>query len=236
MKKVIKIILAASAVLVFLLLVIFWYEADKEVQILCGEISSGLSLESAEKILGTGEFLHYEKSARPQGTMITMSSSYNAGSSDCIVLFSEDDISVSGTYSKHLRLNRVAAWVGLLLLTVLALYYLPGALGVPPGKRAQEGQSQKLSGTLRVVHSLAVCLCLAGGLLVTERAGLISLFNDPEVVDISVWILSAIFAASAIAVQWLPSRPGKKVLTPILILLFIICVTVALGPFGDSWL
>ena len=236
MQRVIKIILTGIPVLLLLLLVIFWYEADKEVRILCGEISNGISIERVEKILGTGEFLHYKKLAGSQGTIITTSSSYNAGTSDCTVLFSEDDISVSGNYSRYLSLNRVAAWIGLVLFTVLGLYYLLLTFGVPPGKIAQDGYTQKLSGVFRAVSSLVMCMSVFGGLLVAERAGLIALIKDPEVVDTSVWIFSAIFAVGAIAIQWSKNRLEKRVMTPLFILLFIACVTVALGPLGDSWL
>lgn len=60
MIRVLEILLTGIVILLFILLVVFWYEADKEVQILWGMISSAVSIEKAEEILETGEFLNYK--------------------------------------------------------------------------------------------------------------------------------------------------------------------------------
>ena len=61
-------------------LVFSWFEADKELRILCQQFSIGQSLESVNATLATGDYLRV---SHPKPSTLYVDSVYNLGRSSC---------------------------------------------------------------------------------------------------------------------------------------------------------
>ncbi len=100
MKLALKLAFTALGVLVVAWLVFSWFEAEKEISILCSEFHPGLEREHVVHILDTGEHLWYRTEAGAAGggdPTLIVDSFYNLRSSRCVVEFEAGRV-VSSTY------------------------------------------------------------------------------------------------------------------------------------------
>ncbi len=90
-----KLALVALGVLAVVWLGFSWFEAGKEVRVLCSGFHTGMERESVVRTLETGDYLRYRSQADP-GDRIFVDSLYDLGSSRCVIEF-EDGRVVSAT-------------------------------------------------------------------------------------------------------------------------------------------
>jgi hypothetical protein len=81
-----KLALAALGLLVVVWLVFSWFEAGKEISILCSEFHSGMEREHVVHTLETGDYLRYRHEAGVDSPIV-VDSLYNLRSSRCVIEF-----------------------------------------------------------------------------------------------------------------------------------------------------
>jgi hypothetical protein len=78
-------------------LVFSWFEAEKELRILCSDFHSALEREHVVRTLETGAYLRYRTEADADDPTISVDSFYNLGSSRSVIAFEAGRV-VSATY------------------------------------------------------------------------------------------------------------------------------------------
>ena len=104
MKTFIKIITVLLAVLGFLIIVIYWFEAEKEVRILCSMLQKGQSVEEVQRTLDTGNLLRYTVNPNE----VVVHSIYTLNSTECTVRLSDETTVTESVYRQYIRLEGVA--------------------------------------------------------------------------------------------------------------------------------
>ena len=64
-----------------------YYEAEKELKVLCSHFHPGQSRSKVERVLGTGEYLRYRAQTGPDGERIVADSPFNLQRTRCVVTF-----------------------------------------------------------------------------------------------------------------------------------------------------
>jgi len=82
----------------------------------------------------------------------------------------------------------VAAIILCVLFTLMSIFQLLLAFGLPLGRAAYGGKHETLPKNLRIMSLIAVGIFVFGIFIVLERAGLITIFNNPLLTAIVVWI------------------------------------------------
>ncbi len=98
MRLALKLAFIALAVIAAVWLVFSWFEAEKEIRILCSMFHAGLEREHVVHTLETGEHLWYRTEADVDDPPIFVDSLYNLRSSRCVIEFEAGRV-VSSTYT-----------------------------------------------------------------------------------------------------------------------------------------
>ncbi len=86
MRFAIKLVLAALGLLAVVWLVFSWFEAGKEIRILCSGFHAGMEREHVVHTLDTGEYLRYRTEGGADDPILS-DSPYNLRSSRCVIEF-----------------------------------------------------------------------------------------------------------------------------------------------------
>lgn len=225
MKIFLKWLVGVILFLAFILGTFFWFEGEKEVRILCSMFSPGQSSEQVIRTLDTGHHLEYVQ----ENNRISVDSPKTLGTSRCTIDFSEADEVISSHYSQSFSLNKTAAWIGVFGFLGMGIFQFLLALGYPYGKLAWGGFYEKLPVSLRIGSGVAILIYVYGIIVLLESAQIIQFLNNPELVEYSVWIFTALFALSTIGNLQSKSELEKKVMTPIGILFCCLCIILGMA-------
>lgn len=92
-KKLIKVGAAVTLVIVAAAWLIFsWFEAGKEISVLCSLFEEGQTLAEVERTLETGHYLRYQITETESGQRIDVESIYNLGTTRCIIEVAGDRV------------------------------------------------------------------------------------------------------------------------------------------------
>ena len=185
-------ILIAAGVLAFLGLSFSWFEGERELRILCGIPEVGDPLAGVTRMLETGHRLRF---VQDEGGVRAWSP-WTLGQARCTV-DAGAGLVVATTYMPPPPIERFAAGIAALELIGLAVFQMLLAGGARLGGAAWGGRHDRLSPGARVASGVVVIVVLAGALALLERAGLVSIFDSPDLVGNAVWGLVALFAVSA---------------------------------------
>lgn len=225
MKRQLKWLIGVTLFFAFLVGTFFWFEAEKEVRILCSMFHPDQSSEQVIQILNTGHHLEYVE----EDNQINVNSSNTLGTTLCTVQFSDTGTVISSRYSQSFSLNKTAAWIGSLGFLGVASFQFLLALGFPYGKLAWGGFYKKLPVSLRIGSGIAILIYGYGIMVLLESARIIQVLKKPELIEYSVWIFSLLFALSTIGNLQSKSELEKKVMTPIGILFCCLCLIVGMA-------
>ncbi len=206
-----------------------WFEAEKEMRLLCAALGSGEPVPRATKVLDTGHYLRYARADGDSGPVIEVTSAYTLGSAHCTLRIADERV-VSSVYRAPVRLEWVAGAVAVALLVGVAGLQLLLALGAPFGKLAWGGARTTLPPRLRVASGALALALQVGMVLLLERVGALQMIGDPDLAYIGVWVLAGVFTLSALANAASSSSLEKRVMTPITAALAASCLVVALSP------
>jgi hypothetical protein len=225
MKTILKWLVGVILFLAFIVVTFFWFEGEKEVRILCSMFSPGQSSEQVIQTLDTGHHLIYVQ----EGDRINVNTPKTLSTSQCTIQFSESGEVMSSEYTQSFSLNKTAAWIGVFGFLGMGIFQFLLALGFPYGKFAWGGFYEKLPVSLRIGSGVAILIYGYGTIVLLESAQIIQFLNNPELVEYSVWIFTALFALSTIGNLQSKSELEKRIMTLIGILFCCLCIIVGMA-------
>ncbi len=102
------------------------------------------------------------------------------------------------------------------------------ALGFPLGQASWGGKyTGKLPPRLRIASLFSALIFIIASLFVLEKADMFSVFNNPSVVTVGVWVLAGFSALSALGNFVSQSKWEKRIMAPIALTLYLLCIIVA---------
>jgi len=126
-------------------------------------------------------------------------------------------------------ITEVAAWIAVAGFFGLMCFQILLALGFPYGKAAWGGKHVKLPPGLRVASLLSAGVFVVLSLVVLERADILTVFNNSTAVTIVVWILVSFLLLNTLGNFTSKSKPEKRIMTPISLVLALLCLIVAIS-------
>jgi hypothetical protein len=121
----------------------------------------------------------------------------------------------------------VVALGGAALLGCLAVFQLLLIAGAPLGRFAWGGQHAVLPLGLRIGSAVSIVLYGVIALLMLQTAGAFAVLPR-GLVDVAIWALTAYFAVGVAMNAASRSRPERLVMTPLVLVLALVCLTLAL--------
>jgi len=216
MKTFIKITTVLLGVLGFLIIVIYWFEAEKEVRILCSMFQKAQSVEDVRRTLDTGNLLRYTVNPNE----VVVHSIYTLNSTECTVRLSDEATVTGSVYRQYIRLEGVAGGFAAVLTFGLSVFQLLLALGVPWGEWAWGGFHKKLPGSLRIWSFISFVLLIIAGFSVLSSTDFIDLIPQ-SISKIVVYLLTFIFLGSVVGNFNSPNAKERKTMIPLSI--FLLC-------------
>lgn len=125
-------------------------------------------------------------------------------------------------------MTTAAAIVACLILLALAVFQALLIAGRPLGRYAWGGQHEVLPRKLRIGSAISILLYAVFAIIILESAGIANMLAD-VVADVGIWVLTAYFALGIIMNGISRSKPERNLMTPVCIVLTVLCLIVALG-------
>ncbi len=122
----------------------------------------------------------------------------------------------------------IAAIIAVVIFVVISVFQLLLALGLPLGKLAYGGKYEKLPTNMRIMSLVAIGIFALGSISVLERAGIITIFNNPIFTLIVVWVIAIYSAFNTLLNAISKSKQEKLIMTPLSLILSICCFIVAI--------
>ena len=123
----------------------------------------------------------------------------------------------------------IAGIIAVVLFGLMSIFQLLLVLGLPLGRLAYGGKYEKLPNNLRIISLSAIAIFVYAIIIVLERAGLITIFNNPMLVVVSVWILAGYLAFITVINAISRSKWEKRIMTLISLVLAVCCFIVAIA-------
>lgn len=128
---------------------IYWIEAEKEIEVLCSMFNEGQSIDYVLRTLETANLLEVDIRSGSVPDRLIMSSSFNLGSTDCIVIFNDMNQVISADFTRHFHLTGMLTLCALILSGFMAVFQLLLSFGLPLGRFAWGGEYEILPKNLR---------------------------------------------------------------------------------------
>ncbi len=122
----------------------------------------------------------------------------------------------------------ITAIIAVVVFVVISVLQLLLALGLPLGKLAYGGKYEKLPTKMRIMSLVAIGLFALGAISVLERAGIITIFNNPIFTLVVVWVIAIYLAFNTLLNAISKSKQEKLIMTPLSLILSICCFIVAI--------
>ena len=218
----------ASGTLLYLLFIaatFVWFEAEKEIRILCSMFPTGTSETSVTNSLDTGTFLEYRQATLSGSRTIIADSPYMLRSSQCVIRLGMGASVRQSEYRQPFDLAKTAAWMGGVLLVGLALLIILLAAALPFGRTSRQ---EMFSAKLLLAGAFSMATLTGGALLLLEKARITNYLQIPDLAVYAVWIMAVLFGIIGF---WAPKserthlRMARRVLAH---LLCCLCIIVAM--------
>ena len=122
-----------------------------------------------------------------------------------------------------------AAIAAAVILGGLAVFQLAIALGAPYGRFAWGGRYAVLPTPLRVASLVTMAVYALCAVILLDRAGVIDVLGNDELVDLATWVLVGLFAVGTLMNLVSRSPDERRVMTPVALALCLLSLVVALG-------
>jgi hypothetical protein len=121
----------------------------------------------------------------------------------------------------------IAAIAGVLVLAALAVFQALLAAGAPLGAFAWGGQHVVLPTRLRIGSAVSIVLYGLFAVLMLQAAGIVSVLPD-RAATVGIWVLAVYLVIGVVLNAISRSRSERLVMTPVALVLAVICVVLAL--------
>ena len=122
----------------------------------------------------------------------------------------------------------IAALIAVVIFAVVSIIQLLLALGLPLGKLAFGGKHERLPTNMRIMSIIAIGIFVLASISVLERAGIITLFNNPIFTLVVVWVIAVYLALNTLLNALSKSKKEKLIMTPLSLIASICCFIVAI--------
>ena len=226
-----RVITAALVALVILggaFATVLWFEADKEVRILCGLMREGTSRAEVARVLETANLLQVRPAGVEPATASALSfdAAANFCSTRCAVSLGEAGVTGS-TFSRTIRLERIAATLAGCLLLLLFGLQVGLATGRISGRMAWGGRSETLPRSHRVASALTAPLMLVMAWVLLERAGVTDVVESDTAIAGAAWAVTLLFLLSTAGNLASTSRPERRFGIPVATAMVILGLVVS---------
>jgi hypothetical protein len=119
------------------------------------------------------------------------------------------------------------ALVGVGLLGALTLFQACLIAGAPLGRFAWGGQNDVLPPRLRIGSGVSIALYAVFAVLILQAAGAVTLLPR-GLVAVAIWVLAGYSALGIVMNAVSRSRPERRVMTPVALVLASVCLVLAL--------
>ena len=194
---------------------IFWIEAEKEIEILCGLIQPGHSLEEVTGLLETGEHLEYKS----EGRKLRFHSIKNLYSISCRVDLQNTTEVATVHFSEGINLKIFAILTGSICTFLLMIFQIVLASGKHLGEYAWGGFNKELPNSLRMASAVSTIILLIG-ILSLLSLNYISIIPE-EVSPYIVAGFALMFMLSILGNLLSVSEKEKMVMIPASVVLFL---------------
>lgn len=124
---------------------------------------------------------------------------------------------------------KLAAWLAVFIFACMAIFQLLLAFSAPYGNLAWGGKYKKLPINLRIGSFLSALLFIIATISLLEKATIVKIINQPIITDILVWFFVVLFGLSTFGNIVSKSKMEKRIMTPIALTLFLLCLIVGIG-------
>jgi|GEM_PF-512254 len=204
---------------------IFWIEAEKEIEILCGMIQPGQSIEKVNGLLETGEHLEYKL----EGRKLRFHSIKNLYSISCSVDLQNTTEVATVRFSERIDLKILTILIGSICTFLLMIFQIALASGRPLGEYAWGGFNKELPDSLRKASAVSAIILLIG---ILSLLSLNYISFIPE--GLSGYIVAGfalMFMFSILGNLASISKKEKMVMIPASVVLFLCYFTAAYSSF-----
>ena len=115
-----------------------------------------------------------------------------------------------------------------ILLSGIVVFQVLLAFGLPLGNLAWGGENRILPVKLRIASLISSFLLAFGIVVLLEKGEFISIINSNIVITITLWVFVFIFGLSTLGNLTSKSDLEKKIMTPIAIILFLVCLALSI--------
>lgn len=122
----------------------------------------------------------------------------------------------------------LVAVVGVVVLAALAVFQLALVGGAPLGRFAWGGQHDVLPARLRAGSLVSIAVYGVVAVVLLQAAGAYRVLPR-GLIDVGVWVLTGYFALGVALNAISRSRSERLVMTPVALVLAVVCLVLALG-------
>ena len=119
--------------------------------------------------------------------------------------------------------------IAVVLCSIMSIFQLLLAIGLPLGSFAYGGKYNKLPNNLRIMSIIAIGILVFASISVLARISVIPIFEDSIVFIIAMWIFAFYFTLNTLANVTSKSKSEQRTMTPLSLILAICCFIVAIG-------
>ncbi len=127
-----------------------------------------------------------------------------------------------------MTITQIASWITIFGFFGLMCFQILLALGFPFGEAAWGGKHRILPPIFRFASLFAAAIFVFVSIIVLEKAGISSVFNNSTVVTYGIWVFTAFFGLNTISNFMSRSKLEKRIMTPVSLTLSLLCLVVAI--------
>lgn len=125
-------------------------------------------------------------------------------------------------------MGTTAAIAFCVLIAGVAVFQLALIAGAPLGRFAWGGGHERLPTALRIGSAVSIVIYAILAVIMLERAGLISALPHPAIASIGIWVIVGYLALGVVMNAISRSKPERYTMTPLVLVLMLLALTVAL--------
>lgn len=205
----------AGTMLATVTVAVFWFEADREVGVLCGLMTEGTPPEEVARLLGTAEMLQVRPADvdMATATVFAFDAPANLRTTECAVTLDGRGVT-EGRLTRTIHLEQMAALAAAGVLLLLSAMQIGLATGRISGRMAWGGRFDTLPPPYRRASAITALLLPFMAWVLLERAAVIDVMGGDGLVRAGAWAVVVLFLFSTAGNLASSSVPERRVGIP----------------------
>ena len=126
-------------------------------------------------------------------------------------------------------MSELFAYIACTILALVALFQLALVTGAPLGKFAWGGGHTVLPAKLRIGSITSIILYGIFAVIILNKAGVIHVISSQSLANAAMWVLTAYMSVGVLMNAISRSKPERSLMTPVALILAILCLYIALN-------